>query len=105
MTDLISPRWYYVEQTQRLDGDGFFVSYNEHADSITGVEVLDSLFAGEQDRETALCREAACLILTGDFRQQYEDRIDEGWEACHRFYQVRKITNASKWSSDHEEQS
>jgi len=103
MSELISGRWYYVEDTQRLDGNGFFASYNESTDQLTGFPVLDSLMAGEEPRETALCREAATLILTGDWRQQYEDRIDEGWDRCYEFYQRRKTTNQSKWSTDYEE--
>lgn len=105
MTDLISNRWYEVGPTQRLDGENFHISYIPHTDQLTPHEITNVLLAGEQERETSLCREAAHFILQGDWRTQYEDRIDEGYDACYQFYQARKVTNISKWSDDYEEKS
>ncbi len=108
MSELISDRWHYAGDTQVLDGDGFFISYNPDTrylgiDQLTGID-----YAGDEPQETALCREeilcqkAAAFILNGDWRQQYEDRVDEGWDACFRFYLAKKPMFGSKWSSDDE---
>lgn len=103
MSELISNRWYEVGDTQRLVGDGFFISYNPDTSQIGVDEATGIDMAGDEPRETALCREIACLILNGDWRQQYEDRVDEGWDACYQFYLAKKAIYGSTWSSDYDD--
>lgn len=100
MSEYISDRWYQVDDTQRLDGDSFFISYNPDTSQL-GVNALTGIdYAGDEPRETALCNWAAILILNGDWRQQYEDRVDEGYDACYQFYLTKKPMYGSTWSSD-----
>lgn len=105
MSERISNRWYDVGNTQRLDGDGFFISYNPDTSQF-GLNLLTGInIAGNELKETALCGYAATLILNGDWRQQYEDRVDEGWDACHQFYLNKKLMYGSIWSSDYDPES
>ena len=104
MSECISDRWYSVGNTQRLAGNGFFISYNPDTNQL-GVDELTGIdYAGDEPRETALCNWAATLILNGDWRQLYEDRIDEGYDACYQFYLAKKPLYGSTWSSDYDDQ-
>lgn len=102
MSERISDRWYEVGNTERLDGDGFFISYNPDTSQL-GVDALTGIdYAGDEPRETALCNWATTLILNGGCLQQYEDRVDDGYEACYQFYLAQKPTYGSTWSSDYD---
>jgi hypothetical protein len=39
------------------------------------------------------------LILSGDWRDQYEALVDQGYEACETFYKEH-IEHRSSWSED-----
>lgn len=102
MSERISDRWYNVGNTQRLDGNGFYISYNPDTSQL-GVDELTGIdYAGDEARETALCNWAATLILNGDWRQGYEEHVDQGYDACYRFYQEQKAEYQSTWSSDYD---
>ena len=53
------------------------------------------------DSETALITKEpwGCLILNGDHRKEYEDLVDQGYEACYNYY-VSKSEQKSSWSED-----
>ena len=68
-----------------LKGDGFYISYNDDA-------------PGASDVETALCKNDKYFILNGDFREDYEKLISEGFDACKAFYDKHNNVQ-SNWSS------
>jgi len=97
--------WKWYGNHYELQGDGFHISYNPAtstlgSDRLTGID-----FTGNQEEETALCRrvaqEMSALILNGDWRTGYEERIDQGYDACYQFYQEHKAEHQSSWSSDY----
>lgn len=106
MTEHLSPKeWIQYGTHYELQGDGFHISYNP-ATSALGVDQLIGInFAGEQEEETALCRrvanEVSALILNGDWREDYEAHIDDGYDACLQVYQEHKADHQSIWSSDY----
>lgn len=102
MSERISDRWREAGDIQYLEGDGFYISYNPDTSQLGVDELTGISYVGNELRETALCRYAATLILNGDWRQQYEDRVDEGWDACYQFYRSKKPRYGSTWSSDYD---
>jgi hypothetical protein len=80
--------------------DGCFVSYNSDTS-----RVLGGLGVGDILEETALVdsrrRYQGCkyLILNGDYRKQYEERLPHGFEACLTFYlsEAEKEGKRSSW--------
>ena len=50
--------------------------------------------------ETALCTNEPwkCLILNGDFRKEYEEVLDQGYDACYKLYESKKAEFGSSWS-------
>ena len=52
--------------------------------------------------ETALCtlNPWKCLILNGDFRKDYENLIDQGYDACYNFFLSKKEEFGSTWSDE-----
>lgn len=102
-------RWTQYDNHYELEGDGFHISYNPNtstlgSDALTGID-----YAGDQREETALCRrmgqQAIALILNGDWCAGYEERIDQGYDTCHQFYQEHKAEHQSSWSSDYGKES
>lgn len=85
-----------------LSGDDFYISYNPDT-SFGGLW----FFAGADCDETALCSRAKgrapFLILTGDFRKQYEEAVPLGYDACLAIYDAHKAEFSSPWSDDKEE--
>lgn len=80
-----------------LEGDGFYISYNPDTSN-----VLMGFGAGEgSGEETALCHDGKYFILNGDYREDYEKLIDQGYEACKKFYDERN--NHSKWSKPYDD--
>lgn len=72
----------------------FAISYQPHEN----IDVPD----GDQG-ETALMhrhRKPTFLILKGDWRKDYEQIVDQGYEACVEFYESKKAEFRSKWSED-----
>ncbi|MFZ3481646.1 hypothetical protein [Sphingomonas sp. 3-13AW] len=60
------------------DGDGFYISYNDHDHAIYGSDTT-ALVVGQMDR---------FYILTGDHRAAYDQLIEQGLEACLTYYQA-----------------
>lgn len=52
--------------------------------------------------ETALCTLSpwSCFILNGDFRKQYEELVDQGYDACYNFFLTQKEEFGSSWSDE-----
>jgi len=77
-----------------IHGDGFMVSYNPRPS------------IGFEGEETALCIDdnntpfgTAYKILTGDFRKQYEKRIDS-LDECIKFYEANAEKHPSSWTTN-----
>lgn len=85
-----------VSRSKRLDGDGFYVSYAE-------TWRMGGFMAGDGDGiETALRRldgRDGWMILNGDYREQYEKLVPQGYDACKRFYDQQSAHADSSWSS------
>jgi hypothetical protein len=79
-----------------LDGEGFYISYNSNPCSSLGFFGSDNHSA-----ETALCKDGKFFILNGDYRKEYSERIDKGFDACKEFYDTLKQECRSSWSSDY----
>ncbi len=94
----MSKKWTKTSQGNSvLDGDGFFVSYNPSP----GMGL--SMFKGDGGSdETALVRpddeKNKYRILNGDFRQEYEDLVDKGFNACLAIFEQNKECESS-WST------
>jgi len=88
-----------------LQGDDFHISYNPTTSALGTDRLTGINFAGEQEEETALCHqvttEVSALILKGDWREDYEAHIDDGYDACLQIYQEHKADHQSIWSSDY----
>ena len=73
------------------DTERFYISYRNKS-------------LGADSSETALCwtdkeQKNHYLILDGDWRNEYEERI-ESFEKCKEFYEMNKNDFRSFWSSD-----
>ena len=81
-----------------LEGKGFRISFHPHvADGFYGLK----MFADDEESETALMpNEGGYLILNGDFRRQYAELADKGYQACLDFYNSQKAERRSSWSTD-----
>ena len=82
-----------------LHCDGFTISYAAYA--------IDSLQAIDFPEEggTALINErdgkrGICLILNGNWREEYEAIAHKGYEACRAFYDEKKAEHRSRFSED-----
>ena len=93
-TKVYKPMW---ESTNFiLKKDDFWISYNPNP----GNTVMGSSWEGDggQD-ETALCDDAGnVFILNGDFRSSYENIIDQGFDACKKFFDQQAAHAKSSWS-------
>jgi|TARA_Y100000310_G_scaffold20001_2_gene19515 hypothetical protein len=78
------------------EGEEFAISYNSNPGS--GLSLFDG--DGGSD-ETALCKGGKYYILNGDYRDEYEAIIDQGFDACFQFYQDH-LDKRSYWSTDDE---
>ena len=86
--------WTKLDHNSVLDGDGFFISYSACPGSVS------SFFEGDGGSdETALVRKEGgrrnFRILNGDFRENYEEVIDQGWEACLAVYEAHEAKHNS----------
>jgi hypothetical protein len=61
-----------------INGDGFYVSYNNHDVDIYGSDTTALVF-GQMQR---------FFILNGDHRRQYMDLIPQGFAACLDYYKA-----------------
>ncbi|MGV8130555.1 MAG: hypothetical protein ACP5N7_00465 [Candidatus Pacearchaeota archaeon] len=79
-----------------LQGKGFYISYNSCP--WAGFQFFES---DNRSSETALVKEGKnkkFYILNGDFRKEYEQLIDKGFNACKTFYK-KNIDHKSSWSN------
>jgi len=80
---------------QILDCGDFYISFRANTSD------FGSIFTGDDDGagETALCSNGGkYMILNGDFRKDYEKRVDKGFEECLKFYKSKKKKYSSVWS-------
>lgn len=76
-----------------LDGDGFYISYSPNT-SMLGP------FSGDGGGdETALCKDGTFLVLNGDFRDDYENLMND-YDKCLEFYESKKEEFGSSWTDD-----
>lgn len=73
--------------------DEFYVSYNPSPGCGISMWASD----GGSD-ETALCKDGDFWILNGDFREEYENLIDQGFDACFVFYESKAKEFNSSWT-------
>ena len=77
-----------------LYGEGFYISYNPGNFDI-------AMFASDAGAETAICKEGKFYILNGDFRDEYEELIEKGFDACISFF-LSNLDKVSSWSNEYE---
>lgn len=109
--------WKLNNGNEVLIGDGFYISYNPDCSSSATMKQINSLghemgkLIGEiiekrPGSETALVHindinsnfDRTYFILNGDFRDQYFDLFDKGFEACHKFFESKPEFH-SGWST------
>lgn len=96
-----APKWKFrMGLIYLLDGDGFYVSFNENVRAnMGGLSMLGGLMASDDDApETALCRDGKFFILNGDFRKEYEALVTKGWDACIEFFNAQSAEHGSSWT-------
>lgn len=93
--------WTRIRDNQTLEGDGFYVSYNKDTHATHLFTELGNQLGGDlkDGEETALCKDGKYAILSGDFREDYEKLIDEGWEACYKFFKEMQPEFGNNWST------
>lgn len=79
------PKWKkpapYAEN-EILSGKGFYISFNPGPSiNFTGSSVPETALKGEN---------GPWLILSGDFRKDYEKAAPKGYEACVKVYEKNK---------------
>jgi hypothetical protein len=83
---------WYIDQGGNyiLDGDEFYISFQPAA----------SLFFSDQgQQETALCKDDEFYILNGDWRDEYQNLLPQGFDKCLEFFNFKKDKHGSSWSS------
>jgi hypothetical protein len=89
------PNLMNASGNQVLDGDGFYISFVACTRSVIG------MFDGDDGgAETALVKNGKFYILNGDWREQYEGAVNDGFDACFAIYTTHKDTNKSSWSNE-----
>ena len=63
-----------------IDGNGFYVSHNDHDLAIYGDETT-ALVLGQMER---------FYILNGDHRQQYAQLMGQGFDACLEYFKANQ---------------
>lgn len=82
-------KWRQGRHNFVLQGQGFFISYAPNT----------SLLGGTSKGETALVSPIMdYYILVGDFRKEYEELIDKGFNACFEFFVSKEKSHCSMWS-------
>jgi hypothetical protein len=71
-----------------MDGDGFYVSYNDHDRSVYGCDTT-ALVVGQMQE---------FYILNGDHRVGYLPLIEKGFDACMGYFRAN-IVGINKYSS------
>lgn len=106
--------WKHVNYNQVLNGgDDFFVSYNPDTTRSHVSELLTELANGlggdvRDGEETALVKRNpngihTYSILSGDWRKEYEQLIDKGYEACYEFFKSQQGEFGNNWSTRQED--
>lgn len=73
-------------QQERIDGDGFFISY-----VIAG--------SGPTGDETALVTDGEYYILNGNWLEEYRPLVKKGLKACKKLFDKEKKEHINFWSS------
>lgn len=91
---LVKKEWKDLGRSTLLEGEGFSISYAKNP----GAEI-ESFAATNGGDETALCKDGKYFILNGDWREDYELLIAEGFSACKKFFDKNNVgANVSHWS-------
>lgn len=99
------PAWTRNANNSVLNGEGFFISYNEDtgSDHTPFTEMANMLGADVEDgTETALVIKEPTRnifkILTGDWRKEYE-KCWPNLKACIEFFDSKKEEHGNNWST------
>lgn len=87
--------WVRYDRNVQLEMDGWHISYNRD----TGGTPFGRFFEGDEPEETALAKDGKYFILNGDWRDEYEKIVEQGFYACYEFYQRHKAVHGSTWSN------
>lgn len=83
-----------------LEGDNFCVSYNPNPWSL-----VPGFGSDNGGPETALIHcpngeRGICLVLNGDWRDEFAAIVDKGYDACLNLYNELAVEHRSSWSED-----
>lgn len=81
-----------LEPEESNDREDFYISYNPDT---RGIDFM----RGDEPLETAIVKDDKYYILNGDFRAEYEEVIDKGFDACLRVYKAHKDKYDSSWTT------
>lgn len=88
--------WARIEPNVILESkdEGFYISYNP------GNYTISAFNSDDGGSETALVIGGSYYILNGDHREKYEKLIDEGFDACKKYFDKKaKLGFKSSWSN------
>jgi len=77
---------------ETIENDEFYISFNQHPCGNIPIFQSDGLSC-----ETALCKDGAYFILNGDFRKEYLDLFEKGFDECKKFFDSKQELKSS-WS-------
>lgn len=94
MNYIIQPKVGICDENHVIKKEDFYISYNP------GTGKTFPMFAGDGgvgSDETAIVKDGNFYILNGDFRKEYEEIVDQGFEACYKFFESKPELKSS-WS-------
>jgi len=78
-----------------LKFNDFSISYNSDP-----CRYINFFASDDKSDETALIKDDKFYILNGDFRETFKQlALKGGWDACYKYYQLRKDAIGSSWST------
>lgn len=78
-----------------LEKEGFYISYLFPKSGLFSGTSFDS---DTDEGETALVKDSHFYILNGDYRKEYEELVDLGFEECYKFF--KNNPNKSRWTEE-----
>lgn len=85
---------FFLPSADSEDFSDFYISYNPN----TQIKGAFNYLSGDTKSETALVKDGKFYILNGDHRAAYETLIDEGFEACKKYFDEHPELKSS-WSN------
>lgn len=93
MNYIINPKVGIADENHVLKKENFYISYNPKP-----CATLPGFASDGGGDETAIVKDGKFYILNGDFRKEYEELVDQGFDACYNFFKSKPELKSS-WSN------